>query len=94
MTLPFTTYLAFVTIMGGQGWSQPDGGGFLLPWVPHLGRNSLLHPVDRGSGSQFTRRPAWPAWYLSAGRFDCTQLIYVGALMLMIILAKAFPAYL
>jgi hypothetical protein len=95
MTLPFTTYLAFVTIMGGQrlvttGW----GPGSLYPgyliWVETA--FSILWIVVLAASLR-AARPSRRGVYLLAGLIG-TQLIYVGALMLMIILAKAFPAYL
>lgn len=95
MTLPFTTYLAFMTIMGGQrlvttGW----GPGSLYPgyliWVETA--FSILWIVVLAASLR-AARPSRRGIYLLAGLIG-TQLIYVGALMLMIILAKTFPAYL
>lgn len=95
MTLPFTTYLAFMTIMGGQrlvttGW----GPGSLYPgyliWVETAFSTLWIAVL---AASLRAARPGRRGIYLLAGLIG-TQLLYVGALMLMIILAKVFPAYL
>lgn len=94
MTLPFTTYIAFSTLIERQqlvttGW----GPGAIYPgniiwletafsilWIIVLAASlRAAHP---------TRRDV----YLLAGLIG-TQLIYVGAVLLMIIIAKIFPAY-
>jgi hypothetical protein len=94
MTLPFTTYLAFVTMMGGQrltttGW----GPGTIYPGYVIWGETlfSLVWIAVLGASLR-AARPSRRGVYLLAGLIG-TQLIYVGALTLMIVLAKAFPDY-
>jgi hypothetical protein len=94
MTLPFTTYLAFVTIMGGQrlvttGWGPGNIYPGYLIWVETA--FSILW-IAVLAASLRAARPSRRDIYLLAGLIG-TQLIYVGALILMIILAKTFPAY-
>jgi hypothetical protein len=94
MTLPFTTYLAFTTIIERQqivttGW----GPGNLYPgniiWLETA--FSVLWIVILAASLR-AARPSRRGVYLLAGLIG-TQLIYVAAVILMIILAKMFPAY-
>jgi len=94
MTLPFTTYLAFTTIIERQqivttGW----GPGNLYPgniiWLETA--FSVLW-IAILAASLRAARPSRRGVYLLAGLIG-TQLIYVGAVVLIIILAKMFPAY-
>ncbi len=94
MTLPFTTYIAFVTLLERQqlattGW----GPGSLFPgnivWLETA--FSILWIAILAAGLR-AARPSRRGIYLLAGLVG-TQLIYVGALVLMVFLAKALPAY-
>ncbi len=94
MTLPFTTYLAFSTIIGHQqlvttGWGPGNiypgnivwlESGFSVVWIIIL------------AASLRAARPSRRGIYLLAGLVG-TQLIYVGAVIFMKIVAKALPAY-
>lgn len=94
MTLPFTTYLAFVTIMGGQslvttGW----GPGRIYPGYVVWGETAFsILWIAVLAASLRAARPSRRGIYLLAGLIG-TQLMYLGALAAMVILAKAFPAY-
>lgn len=94
MTLPFTTYLAFSTIIQRQqlvttGW----GPGNLYPgniiWLETA--FSILW-IAILAASLRAARPSRRGIYLLAGLVG-TQLMYVGVVVGMIILAKALPAY-
>lgn len=94
MTLPFTTYFAFVTIIERQylvttGW----GPGNIYPgniiWLETA--FSILW-ISVLAASLRAARPSRRGIYLLAGLIG-TQLIYVSAIILMIILAKSMPAY-
>ncbi len=94
MTLPFTTYLAFATIIQRQqltttGW----GPGNIYPgnivWLETA--FSVLWIVVLAASLR-AARPSRRGIYLLAGLIG-TQLIYVGAVALMIVVAKSFPAY-
>jgi len=94
MTLPFTTYLAFTTIINRQhlvttGW----GPGSFYPgniiWLETA--FSMLWIVILAASLR-AARPSRRGVYLLAGLIG-TQLIYVGAVALMVILAKALPDY-
>lgn len=94
MTLPFTTYLAFTTLIERQqiittGW----GPGNLYPgniiWLETA--FSILW-IAILAASLRAARPSRRGIYLLAGLIG-TQLMYVGALVLMILLAKSLPAY-
>lgn len=94
MTLPFTTYLAFATLIQRQqlvttGW----GPGTIYPgnavWLETA--FSILWILILAASLR-AARPGRRGIYLLAGLLG-TQLIYVGAVVVMIILAKALPAY-
>jgi hypothetical protein len=94
MTLPFTTYFAFATLIERQqlfttGW----GPGFIYPgtivWVETA--FSILW-IAVLAASLRAARPGRRGVYLLAGLIG-TQLIYVGAITAMILLAKLLPAY-
>jgi hypothetical protein len=94
MTLPFTTYLAFTTIVERQhlvttGW----GPGSIYPgniiWLETA--FSILW-IAVLAASLRAARPSRRGIYLLAGLLG-TQLIYLGAVAAMIILAKILPAY-
>jgi hypothetical protein len=94
MTLPFTTYLAFTAIISRQqlittGW----GPGNIYPgniiWLETA--FSILW-IAILAASLRAARPGRRGVYLLAGLIG-TQLIYVGAVVLMVILAKTLPAY-
>ena len=94
MTIPFTTYFAFVTIIERQqlfttGW----GPGSIYPGnVIWLETAFSVVWIAVLAASLRTARPGRRGIYLLAGLIG-TQLIYVGAVTLMIILAKSMPAY-
>jgi hypothetical protein len=94
MTLPFTTYLAFATLIDRQqlvttGW----GPGNIYPGnMVWLETAFSVFWVIILAASLRAARPARRGVYLLAGLIG-TQLIYVGAVILMIILAKLLPAY-
>jgi len=94
MTLPFTTYLAFSTIIERQqlfttGW----GPGNLYPgnivWLETA--FSLLWILIL-AGSLRTARPSRRGVYLLAGLIG-TQMIYVGGVIFMMTLASTLPTY-
>jgi hypothetical protein len=94
MTLPFTTYLAFATLIERQllvttGW----GPGNIYPgniiWLETA--FSILWIIILAASLR-AARPSRRGIYLLAGLIG-TQLIYVAAVVLMIILAKILPAY-
>lgn len=94
LTLPFTTYLAFTTIINRQhlvttGW----GPGSIYPgniiWLETA--FSILWIMILAASLR-TARPSRRGVYLLAGLIG-TQLIYVGAVVLMMLLAKTLPAY-
>ena len=94
MTLPFTTYIAFTTIIERQqlvttGW----GPGNLYPgniiWLETA--FSILWVLILAASLR-SARPSRRGVYLLAGLVG-TQFVYIGAVMLMIILGKTLPAY-
>lgn len=94
MTLPFTTYLAFTSIIERQqlvttGW----GPGNLYPgnmiWLETA--FSLLWVIILAASLR-AARPSRRGVYLLAGLIG-TQLLYVGTAVLTVLLAKALPAY-
>jgi hypothetical protein len=94
MTVPFTTYLAFKTIIERQqivttGW----GPGSMYPgnmiWLETA--FSILW-IAVLAASLRTARPSRRGIYLLAGLIG-TQMIYIGSVMLMILVGKTFPAY-
>ncbi len=94
MTLPFTTYLAFTSLIGRQqlvttGW----GPGNLYPGnIVWLETAFSILWIAVLAASLRAARPSRRGTYLLAGLIG-TQLIYVGAVVFMIIVAKIFPAY-
>ncbi len=94
MTLPFTTYLAFATMIQRQqlvttGW----GPGNIYPGnIVWLETAFSILWIAVLAASLRAARPSRRGIYLLAGLIG-TQLIYVGAVALMIVLAKSFPAY-
>ena len=94
MTLPFTTYLAFTTIIERRqlvttGWGPGNVYPGNIIWLETA--FSVLW-IAILAASLRAARPSRRGVYLLAGLIG-TQLIYVGAVVLMIILAKMFPAY-
>ncbi len=94
MTLPFTTYVAFTTLIERQqllttGW----GPGVIYPgniiWLETA--FSVLWIVILAASLR-AARPSRRGIYLLAGLIG-TQLIYVGGVVMMKILAKTLPAY-
>ncbi len=94
MTLPFTTYFAFATLIERQqlittGW----GPGSIYPgnsiWLETA--FSILW-IAVLAASLRAARPSRRGVYLLAGLIG-TQLIYVGGVGLMIVLAKVLPVY-
>ncbi|MBN1992627.1 MAG: hypothetical protein JW953_07955 [Anaerolineae bacterium] len=94
MTLPFTTYLAFKTLIGRQqlvttGW----GPGNIYPgnivWLETA--FSILWILVLAASLR-AARPSRRGIYLLAGLIG-TQLIYIGGVMLMILVGKSLPAY-
>ncbi|MDX1520311.1 MAG: hypothetical protein R3264_01630, partial [Anaerolineae bacterium] len=94
LTLPFTTYLAFATIIERQqlittGW----GPGNLYPgniiWLQTA--FSLLWVIILAASLR-AARPSRRGIYLLAGLIS-TQLIYIGVAILSVILGKSLPAY-
>ncbi len=94
MTLPFTTYMAFTTLLERQqlvttGW----GPGSIYPgnvvWLETA--FSILWIVVLAASLR-AARPSRRGVYLLAGLIG-TQLIYVSAVLFMITVAKFLPAY-
>ncbi|MBN1219344.1 MAG: hypothetical protein JXM69_10480 [Anaerolineae bacterium] len=94
MTVPFTTYFAFKTIIERQqivttGW----GPGNIYPgniiWLETA--FSILWIVVLAASLR-TARPSRRGIYLLAGLIG-TQLIYLGSVVMMLIVAKALPSY-
>jgi hypothetical protein len=94
MTLPFTTYFAFVTIIERQqivttGW----GPGNLYPgniiWL-ETAFSALWITVL--AASLRAARPSRRGIYLLAG-LTGTQLLYLGAVILQLVVAKSLPGY-
>jgi hypothetical protein len=94
MALPFTTYLAFMTIVEGQqlvttGW----GPGNLYPGnVIWLETAFSILWIAVLAASLRAARPSRRGIYLLAGLLG-TQLLYVGAVLFMLFLAKTLPDY-
>lgn len=94
MTLPFTTYLAFVTMIERQqlvttGW----GPGNIYPGnIVWLETAFSVLWITVLAASLRSARPSRRGIYLLAGLIG-TQLIYVGAVILMVVVAKSLPAY-
>jgi hypothetical protein len=94
MTLPFTTYLAFATIIQRQqlvttGW----GPGNIYPGnIVWLETAFSVLWIAVLAASLRAARPSRRGIYLLAGLIG-TQLIYVGTVALMVVVAKSFPAY-
>ena len=94
MILPFTTYLAFVTLLerqhlGTTGWVPGNIYPGNIVWLETA--FSILWIVILAASLR-AARPSRRGIYLLAGLIG-TQLIYVGTIVLMMILAKLFPAY-
>jgi len=94
MTLPFTTYLAFGSLIQRQqvvttGW----GPGNIYPgniiWLETA--FSILWIVILAASLR-AARPSRRGIYLIAGLIG-TQLIYIGGIISMVIVAKLLPAY-
>lgn len=94
MTVPFTTYLAFKTIIERQqivttGW----GPGNMYPgnmiWLETA--FSILWIVILAASLR-SARPSRRGIYLLAGLIG-TQLIYIGGVVLTVAIGKMFPAY-
>lgn len=94
MTLPFTTYFAFATLIERQqllttGW----GPGYIYPGnIVWLETAFSILWIGVLAASLRTARPSRRGIYLLAGLIG-TQLIYLGGVVLMVILAKMLPAY-
>jgi hypothetical protein len=94
MTLPFTTYLAFATLIERQqlmatGWNLANIYPGNIIWLETA--FSILW-ITILAASLRAARPSRRGIYLLAGLIG-TQLIYVGAVVLMVVLAKTFPHY-
>lgn len=94
MTLPFTTYLAFATLIERQqlmttGWSFGNIYPGNIIWLETA--FSLLWIMILAASLR-AARPSRREVYLLAGLMG-TQLMYVGAVVLMVVLAKIFPDY-
>jgi hypothetical protein len=94
MTLPFTTYLAFATLIERQqlittGWGPGNVYPGNIVWLETA--FSILWIIILAASLR-AARPGRRGIYLLAGLIG-TQLIYVAAVILMIILAKILPAY-
>lgn len=94
MTLPFTTYLAFTTIINRQhlattGWGPGNFYPGNIIWLETA--FSILWIIILAASLR-AARPSRRGIYLLAGLIG-TQLIYVGAVASMVILAKMLPAY-
>ncbi len=94
MTLPFTTYMAFTTLIGRQqlvttGWGPGNVYPGNIIWLETA--FSLLW-IAVLAASLRAARPSRRGVYLLAGLIG-TQLIYVTAVLLMVVIAKALPAY-
>lgn len=94
MTLPFTTYLAFATLierqqLGTTGW----GPGTFYPgnivWLESA--FSVLWIIILAASLR-AARPTRRGVYLLAGLVG-TQIIYVGAIILMMLVAAVLPEY-
>jgi hypothetical protein len=94
MILPFTTYLAFVTLLDRQqlvttGW----GPGNIYPGnIVWLETAFSILWIMILAASLRAARPSRRGIYLLAGLIG-TQVIYVGTIVLMMVLAKFLPAY-
>jgi len=94
MTLPFTTYLAFITIIERQqivttGWGP---GNFYPGNIIWLETAFSVFWIAVLAASLRAARPSRRGIYLLAGLIG-TQLIYVSAVVSMIVVAKILPAY-
>jgi hypothetical protein len=94
MTLPFTTYFAFTTIINRQhlvttGWGPGNFYPGNIIWLETA--FSILWIIILAASLR-AARPSRRGVYLLAGLIG-TQLIYVGAVVSMVILAKMLPAY-
>ncbi len=94
MTLPFTTYLAFTTIIERQqivttGWGPGNVYPGNIIWLETA--FSVLW-IAVLAASLRAARPSRRGVYLLAGLIG-TQLIYVTSVLVMIVLAKILPAY-
>jgi hypothetical protein len=94
MTLPFTTHLAFKTIIGRQqlvttGWGPGNVYPGNIIWLETA--FSILWIVVLAASLR-AARPSRRGVYLLAGLIG-TQLIYIGGVILMIVLGKSLPAY-
>ena len=94
MTVPFTTYLAFKTIIERQqivttGW----GPGNMYPgnmiWLETA--FSILWIIILAASLR-SARPSRRGVYLLAGLIG-TQLIYIGGVVLTVVMGKMFPSY-
>jgi hypothetical protein len=94
MTIPFTTYLAFATLIQRQqlvttGWGPGNVYPGNIIWLETA--FSILWIVVLAASLR-AARPSRRGIYLLAGLIG-TQLIYVTSAALMVLVAKAFPAY-
>jgi hypothetical protein len=94
MTVPFTTYLAFKTIIERQllvttGWGPGNVYPGNIIWLETA--FSILWIVVLAASLR-AARPTRRGIYLLAGLIG-TQLIYLGGVVMMILLGKTLPAY-
>ncbi len=94
MTLPFTTYIAFTTIIARQqlvttGWGPGNFYPGNIIWVETA--FSILWILILAASLR-TARPSRRGVYLLAGLVG-TQLVYIGVVVLMVVLGKTLPAY-
>ena len=94
ITLPFTTYLAFTTLIQRQqivttGWGP---GNFYPGNIIWLETAFSVLWIATLAASLRAARPSRRGVYLLAGLIG-TQLIYVGAVALMVVFGKLLPAY-
>jgi len=94
MTIPFTTYLAFATLIERQqlittGWGPGNVYPGNIIWLETA--FSILWIVVLAASLR-AARPSRRGIYLLAGLIG-TQLIYISSVAMMVLIAKAFPAY-
>lgn len=94
MVLPFTTYLAFATLIERQqlvttGWGPGNFYPGNMVWLETA--FSMLWIIILAASLR-AARPSRRGVYLLAG-LTGTQLIYVAAVVMAVVMAKLFPAY-
>ena len=94
MTLPFTTFLAFATLierqqLGTTGWGPGNFYPGNLVWLETA--FSILW-IGILAASLRAARPSRRGIYMLAGLIG-TQSIYIGSIGLMVVIARVLPAY-